>query len=62
MERAKITLLHVLGKGVFGQVWLGTASNVPGQSGTVPVAVKELIGKMDRSKRIEFLKEANSMK
>ena len=50
VERENVTIEKVIGKGAFGQVAQGTASELRGRDGTTRVAIKMLKGSLIHSK------------
>ncbi|CAL4065204.1 unnamed protein product, partial [Meganyctiphanes norvegica] len=61
VPRQCITLTKFLGCGAFGEVFEGTACELPGMTGCAKVAIKTLRKGAAETERVEFLKEAQLM-
>lgn len=62
VERENITIEKVIGKGAFGQVAQGKASNLRGREETITVAIKMLKGNARDLERKDLLSELEIMK
>ncbi|XP_022809630.1 fibroblast growth factor receptor 3-like [Stylophora pistillata] len=62
VERENVTIEKVIGKGAFGQVAQGKASNVRGREETITVAIKMLKGNARDLERKDLLSELEIMK
>ncbi|CAH3161296.1 unnamed protein product, partial [Pocillopora meandrina] len=62
VERQNVTIEKVIGKGAFGQVAQGKASNLRGREETITVAIKMLKGNATDTERKDLLSELEVMK
>ncbi|XP_066025219.1 fibroblast growth factor receptor 4-like isoform X2 [Pocillopora verrucosa] len=62
VERENVTIEKVIGKGAFGQVAQGKASNLRGREETMTVAIKMLKGNATDTERKDLLSELEVMK